>query len=177
MLTSENVFQIGYISRIHGVKGEVTLQFTDDVFDRGDIDYLVLDMDGIFVPFFWTEYRFKGAASALFHFEDVNDTQKAQQLVGRQVFYPKDAIPEQEEEDGLTSLKALTGFRLLDEKGHELGEITAVDDSNMNVLMTVRLTDGTECLLPYHDDFLVDYDLKKREISLKLPEGLLDLNL
>ena len=177
MLTHENVFRIGYISRIHGVKGEVTLQFTEDVFDRSEIDYLVLDMDGLLVPFFWTEFRFKGNASALFHFEDIDDTAKAQKLVGRQVFFPKDAIPDTDDEEELASLKALTGFTLLDEKNVKIGTITEVDDSNMNVLLTVQLIDNQECLLPYHDDFLVDYNLKKREISLKLPEGLLDLNL
>ena len=35
--------------------------FSDDVFDRVDADYVVLLVDGILVPFFIEEYRFRSA--------------------------------------------------------------------------------------------------------------------
>ena len=55
MITHEQVYRIGRIGKPHGVKGEVSLQFSDDVFDRVDADYLVLETDGILVPFFMEE--------------------------------------------------------------------------------------------------------------------------
>ena len=36
---------------------------TDDVFDRVDAEYLVLDIDGILVPFYLEEYRFRPMVS------------------------------------------------------------------------------------------------------------------
>ena len=58
MIRKEEVFKIGKIGKPHGVKGEVGLRFSDDVFDRVDAEYLILDIDGILVPFFMEEYRF-----------------------------------------------------------------------------------------------------------------------
>lgn len=49
----------------HGVKGEVSFTFTDDIFDRVDCEYLVCLLDGIFVPFFIEEYRFRSDTTAL----------------------------------------------------------------------------------------------------------------
>lgn len=49
---NEDVYQIGKIGKAHGVKGEVQMQFTDDVFDRTDADFVFLKVDGLLVPFF-----------------------------------------------------------------------------------------------------------------------------
>lgn len=51
MIRKEEVFKIGTINKPHGVKGEVSFTFTDDIFDRVDCDYLILLLDGILVPF------------------------------------------------------------------------------------------------------------------------------
>ena len=59
MIRREDVFKIGRMGKPHGVKGELSMQCDDDVFDRVDADYLVLDIDGILVPFFIEEYRFR----------------------------------------------------------------------------------------------------------------------
>ena len=59
MIRQEEVYKIGKIGKPHGVKGELTLFFDDDVFDRVDADYLVLLIDGILVPFYFEEWRFK----------------------------------------------------------------------------------------------------------------------
>ena len=58
MIKEEEVYKIGLITRTHGVKGEVSLSFTDDVWDRADADYVVLMVDGILVPFFLEERQF-----------------------------------------------------------------------------------------------------------------------
>ena len=49
MIKKETVYKIGRIGKAHGVKGEVSFMFDDDVFDRVDADYLVLELDGIHV--------------------------------------------------------------------------------------------------------------------------------
>ena len=65
MIKKEEVYKIGRIGKPHGVHGELQLQFSDDVFDAVDADYLVLDIDGILVPFFMEEYRFRSDEIAL----------------------------------------------------------------------------------------------------------------
>ena len=51
MIKQEEVYRIGRLGKAHGVKGEVSFQFDDDIFDQIDADYLVLDIEGILVPF------------------------------------------------------------------------------------------------------------------------------
>lgn len=170
MIRTDQVFQIGYISRTHGTRGEIELSYTDDPFDRGSAEYLVMDMDGILVPFFFEQYRYKGQTSALFMLEGIDSEQKARKFVGTRVYYPIDALPEESDDAELSSIRALTGFEV---KG--VGRIIDVDDSSFNILLTILRPDGNEILVPYHDDFLVSYDLRHRTLKLDLPDGLLEL--
>lgn len=176
MIRPESVFRIGHITKHRGLRGEVEMSFTDDCFDTGTAEYLVLDMDGILVPFFWDEYRFKNDDTLILKFADVDTEQQARRLVGHAVYYPKDCVVANEEGDTLSSYKALTGFTLYDERGQRLGTVEQVDDSSANVLLFITRDDGTDFMIPYHDDFLVGFDLRDRQLTLCLPEGLLDLN-
>lgn len=45
MIKRETVYKIGVIGKPHGVRGEVCIRFADDVFDRVEADYLLLDME------------------------------------------------------------------------------------------------------------------------------------
>ena len=64
MITREELIRIGRFNKPHGVKGELSFTFTDDVFDRTECSYIVCEIDGIFVPFFIEEYRFKSDTTA-----------------------------------------------------------------------------------------------------------------
>ena len=72
MIKKEEVYKIGRIGKPHGVKGELSFHFDDDVFDRVDADYLILDMEDILVPFFMDEYRFRSDETALMKFTGIN---------------------------------------------------------------------------------------------------------
>lgn len=181
MIRTDEVFKIGYITKHRGLKGEVELSFTDDCFDSGSADYLVLDMDGILVPFFWEEYRFKNNDTAFFKFEHIDNEAQTRTVVGHSVYYPKDHVVvsgDADEEGGasLSSYKALNGYEITDISGKCIGTVAAVDDSSANILLTVEKPDGQEVILPFHNDFLIDYDLKARKLQMDFPAGLLELN-
>ena len=72
MIKKDEIFKIGIFNKPHGVKGEVSFTFTDDIFDRVDCEYLVCLLDGIFVPFFIEEYRFRSDTTALVKLEGVD---------------------------------------------------------------------------------------------------------
>ena len=88
MIRKEEVYKIGVINKPHGVRGEVSFTFSDDIFDRADCDYLVLLLDGIFVPFFIEEYRFKSSNVALVKFEGVDTAEKARMFTNVEVYFP-----------------------------------------------------------------------------------------
>lgn len=178
MIRHEEVFRIGYITRHRGLRGEVEMSFTDDCFDTGTAEYLVLDIDGILVPFFWEEYRFKNNDTAILKFEGIDNEEKARPLAGCAVFYPKKHLAAQEGADSatLSSYKALTGFHIFDAEGQPLGTVAAVDDSSQNILLTLLRPNGSEAIIPFHNDFLLNFSLNERTLTLNLPDGVLTLN-
>ena len=174
MIRIEEVYKIGKMGKPHGVKGEASFMFDDDVFDRVDADYLILMVDGILVPFFFEEYRFKSGGTALVKFCDVDTKEQAQELTGCDVYFPKSLSDRDENE---LTYDELRSFNVLDaDNGDKLiGEISYVDDATENVLFNVMTPDGREILIPVSDDFITGIDTDKHEIRVSLPEGLLDL--
>lgn len=169
MIRGEEVYKIGRLGKPHGVKGEITMQVDDDVFDRVDADYLVLLIDGILVPFFIEEYRFRSNETALMKFCDVDCEDAARELTGCDVFFPRDRSDADEEN---VSWAEIVGYRLVDARsGREAGTIASVDDSTLNILFC--LTDGK--LIPANEELITDVDTGNRQITIDLPEGILDL--
>lgn len=174
MIKEDEVYKIGKIGKPHGVKGEVSLMFSDDVFDRVDADYLVLMVDGILVPFFMDEYRFKSGETALVKFCDIDTKERAQELTGCDVYFPKKLSDRDENE---LTWDELTGFEIVnaDDGDSPIGILKYVDDATENVLFCVETPDGGELLLPAADEFILAVDAENRKIRASLPEGLLDL--
>ena len=168
MIKQEEVYRIGRIGKTHGIKGELSFLFDDDVFDRVDCDYLVLDVDGILVPFFIEEYRFKSDSNAIVKFCDVDSQPRAAELTGSDVYFPR-ALADEDDEP---SLSLLVGFDLVEaNSGKTIGRIDAIDDSTANLLF--ELEDGR--LIPANDDLIHNIDTKKRTIWIDIPDGLLEL--
>ena len=168
MIKKEEVYKIGKLGKAHGVHGEITFMFDDDVFDRVDADYLILDLDGILVPFFMEEYRFRSDSTALVKFCDVDTQERARELTNTDVFFPLSLT----EEDAPLSLSILVGYDLIEAaNGKNIGRIAAIDDTTANILF--ELEDGK--LIPANDELITEINQDKRQITIDLPEGLLDL--
>ncbi|MDY3847287.1 MAG: ribosome maturation factor RimM [Prevotella sp.] len=167
MIRTEDVYKIGKIGKPHGVAGEVTLRFTDDVFDRVDAEYLVIEVDGIMVPFFMEEYRFKSDEVALVKFERIDTMQGASQLTGCDVYFPRSLADSGDTE---MTWSQIVGYDIVDvSSGNSLGRIVAVDETTVNILL--ELADGT--LIPAADEFIEDIDHEARKLLMRLPEGLI----
>ena len=168
MIKQEEVYRIGRLGKTHGVKGEVSFQFDDDIFDRVDCDYLVLDIDGILVPFFMEEYRFRSDSVALMKFEGIDTQQRAAELTGCDVFFPRALA----DEDDTPTLASLVGFDIITAPdGQTVGRIAAIDDSTVNLLF--ELEDGM--LIPASEELITDIDQENRIITIDIPKGLLEL--
>ena len=169
MIKKEDVYKIGRLGKAHGVKGEVSFQFDDDIFDTTDADYLILDIDGILVPFFMEEYRFRNDSLALVKFCEVDTQQRASELTGCDVYFPRSVA----DEDGdAPSLAMLVGFNIVDAfDGKVVGKIAAIDDSTQNVLF--ELEDGT--LIPASDELITNIDTNRQQIIMNIPQGLLEI--
>lgn len=169
MIREEEVYKIGRLGKTHGVKGEVSFLFDDDVFDRVDADYLVLMVDGILVPFFMEEYRFRSDTTAIVKFCDIDTQERARELTGCDVYFPRKLA---ENDEGNMSWAEIVGFSIVDAStGRTVGKIASIDDSTINILFC--LEDGT--LIPASEELITDIEQENRIITIDIPEGLLEL--
>jgi 16S rRNA processing protein RimM len=173
MIKKEEVYKIGLFNKPHGIHGELQFTFTDDIFDRVDCDYLICPLDGIFVPFFIEEYRFRSDSTALVKLEGIDTAERARMFTNVDVYFPVKHA--EEAEDGELSWNFFVGFRMEDVRHGELGEVVEVDTTTVNTLFVVEQEDGEELLIPAQEEFIVEINQEKKLITVELPEGLLNL--
>lgn len=171
MIKDSEVFKIGKLIKPHGIKGEISFAFESDIFDRVDCPYLICRIDGIFVPFFVDEYRFKGSETALITFEGVDSEDKAMQMSGLEVFFLRKYFEEESDDDIDYSWNFFIGFSVVDKVAGNLGTIEEIDDKTINTLFLVK-NDDEDLIIPATEDFVEKIDAKKRILYLNLPEGL-----
>ena len=204
MIQENDVYKIGNLTRTHGVRGEVAFQFTDDVWDRVEADYLFLRLDGLLVPFFLEEWRFRSDTTALVKFEDIDDVNAAARLVGAEVLFPKELTPADIDDEDLT-WQHFIGFEVIrptlnpsrdggEKAGAQLssdsealpltgergvgllGTVTAVYDQTANILLEVTSLEGRNILIPAHENFVLRADHRERRLYVDVPDELLNLN-
>ena len=173
MIKREDVYRIGQLERPHGVKGEITFRFVDDVFDRVETDHLLIELDGILVPFFIEEYRFKSNEVALLKFEDIDTQMQAREISGCDALFQR--ARSGDDVDHL-SWSEIVGYKILDAQAYKpVGVVKGVDDSTINVLFEVAANDGREILIPADASLITKVDNNTRVIAMNIPQGLLDL--
>ena len=174
MIRQEDCYKIGKITKPHGLKGEVNFMFTDDIWDRVESEYLICDVDGILVPFFLEEYRFRSDSTALLKFEDLDTADDVQFLVNSDVYFENKFVEESEADE--VALNFFIGFKMLDgDNNTEIGTIVEIDDKTENWLFIVERPEGSEVMIPAHEEFIKEIKQETKEMVMDLPLGLLDL--
>lgn len=167
---------VGHVVKTHGVKGELSVAL-DDGFD-GELlpgDALIVEINGLDVPFFVAAVRPRGSESLLLTLDDVADDTAASAFVGRTLYvYEEDgaqADNEFDDDDELTADR-LVGYTILD------------GDTTVGVIDDIREV-GPDCwyfvlrdsgkLIPIADEMIEELDHHARTVAMNLPAGLLDL--
>jgi len=172
MILKSDVFPIGQIIKPHGVNGEMSFSFTTDIFDREEVPYFIFDMQGLLVPFFLDEFRFKSNSTGLLKLDGVTTDEQARGFSGLTIFLPKSFL--EKVEDTEIELDYFAGFSLVDSEKGLLGIISEVDQTTDNVLFVIPTKDD-ELLIPAGEEYIEEIDHDKKIIYVSLPEGLLDL--
>lgn len=172
MIGRDEVTSCGTVLRSHGVGGEIVVPVSGDLLESTGMPFLVLDMDGILVPFFIESFRRRSTTSALVKLEGIDTLERADELRGKSVWLLKKYIGEESEDD--FSPEMFIGLRAEDRTAGYIGVVNNVDDSTANVLFLLK--DGErEIVVPASPELVVDVDIRKGVIVFDLPEGLLDL--
>ena len=170
-----NCVKVGFIQKPHGIHGEVVIRFQEEFYETiEEYPTLFLEIDNLLVPYFISEdgLRFKSGESVITQLDWVDSDKKAKELSGLSVFVKENDIINADEE---LSPHELIGFQLYDEELGLIGEILDVNDFAGNLLLSVEYQ-GKEALVPLNEDLIVRLDEENREIELRIPEGLFDLD-
>ncbi|MDE6370868.1 MAG: ribosome maturation factor RimM [Duncaniella sp.] len=177
MIHRDEIVEIGIFNKPHGIKGEVSASLDFDM-DLVSVKCIIIEVDGIFVPFFIKSVRPKTAETCLITIDGVNTEQQARSLAGRHFYILKSDLPEDEEddEDGFY-LSDLVGYKLEDVSAGVVGEITDYNDATANVLFIVTDADGNEIYVPATDEYIDEIDTETKTVFTDLPAGIIDLNI
>lgn len=166
----EDYFKIGYISRTHGLKGEVTVVFENE-FEFDGLSSLFLEFNGGLVPYFVEAISDRGD-KAFLKFENIDSLKEAETLKGCSLYLSKSMRPKLKR--GQFYDDEVIGFSVTDEIIGELGAVSEVQGSGMNRLLTI-IHHQKEILVPINSPFVKSINKSQKTIKLKLPEGYMEV--
>ena len=179
MIRREDISEIGKFQKTHGLAGELNAVFDIEPEElRADIP-MVIDIDGIFVPFYIESIRGKGHFSSLVKLAGVDNVDEAKPFVNKLVYIRKEDMIEiaNEDEDGFYA-DDLVGFEIDDcANGQKrVGVIENLDLSSENALFIVKDQNGRIVYIPAADELIERIDVDHKKLFMHLPEGLIELN-
>ena len=159
------MLRIAQVLKSNGTQGELLISFFDVAPEDIDLQESVfIEFDGLPVPFYFESFVQRGANRALVHLTGVRSLKDADELSGQNIY--ADYFEEESGED-------LTGWNVVDPAGSLVGTVTDYEDIPGNTCLWVQRPDGSEVLLPFHEDLVVGLDESSTTLTLHIPDGLL----
>ncbi len=174
-MQKENCYQVGHVTRTHGLKGEVTIFLdVDSAADYAEMDSVLLETKGQLIPYFIQNINIQRDSKAIVKFEGVTTIEQAKLLVGSVLFLPEDVLDELDNTQFY--YHEIIDYQIVDVKQGELGKVATVYDlPNQDLIaMTYR---GREVLIPINDQMVLTIDREQKILNVNLPEGLIDVYL
>ena len=173
-MTKNDCFFFGKITKTHGLKGEITVKLdVANPEDFKDLRYLLIEDRGNLIPYFIENQKINDD-KMIVRLQDVKKVEQAVAFMGKAVFLPNEFMPELEDDDFY--YKEIVGFKMVDALKGEIGEISDVLEYPTQAVIQV-MKDGKEILIPIHDDIIQKVDKKAKILTVKAPEGLIDMYL
>ena len=166
-----NYIQTGEIVSVHGIKGEVK------VYPWADYPEFLEEFDMFFIQTNKMHYKALYAEEVRCHknmvlikFEGIDTVEQAREYIGKILYLDRDEI---ELEEGTYFIEDLIGCNVInDETEEQLGEVKSVNNFGASDVYTIINAQGKEFMFPAVDEFLISTDIDKKEIRIKVIEGM-----
>jgi len=170
-----NCFLVGYITKLHGFKGEVSL-FLDVTNPENyyKIDQLFIELNGLLTPFFVESIKVKNNGFIALKISGINNEQEARKLVKKAVYLPDTMLPKLSEKNFYDH--EIIGFSVYDKQYGYIGKVSEVIDLPSNPLLQIQ-KDEMEILLPIQPTIIERVDREQNHLHVNAPLGLIDLYL
>ena len=174
-MTKEECFYLGKVVRKYSFKGEVLAKLdTDEPEMYTEMESVFVDYNPNLVPFFIERSQLHKSTLLRIKFEDVNNEEDADELIGADLYLPLSLLPALEGDKFY--FHEIIGFTAIDKRFGSIGKITGINDTTAQALFEID-RNGQEILIPMNDDFIKKLDRVHKNIHLEVPEGLIDIYL
>ncbi len=174
-MTKNDCFQLGHITKTHGLNGEVVFFLdVDDPSEYEDLDSVLIEVRGELTPYF-IESLSINRDRAIVALEDVESLDEAKKLINCPVWLPLDNLEEITDPDRFY-YHEIIGYKIIDETEGPLGTVTSVMAMATQDLIAMQYR-GQEMLIPINSAIVKTVDRVAKTLNVDLPEGLLDVYL
>lgn len=173
-MTVDDCYQLGYVVKAHGLKGEVQIFLdVDSPEDYKNLESVFVLQGQQLIPFFIESISVSGSR-AIVALDEIQRVEEAKALKGCELYLPLESLPVLEGNEFY--IHEVIGYDLIDsEQKKKLGQITHIMESGPQLLFSVSTAEGSEMLIPYDKSLLKQLDREEKSITLFIPEGLLDI--
>lgn len=172
-MNKQDCFKLGYISKTHGVKGEVVLLLdVDDSSRYKKIESLFIEMNEKLLLFTIQNIRV-GNNKAIVKLEGIDKIEQAQQLNKSSVYLPLSFLPNLGEKNFY--FHEIIGYQVNDLHYGNIGNVEAVlEYPHQNLLQVMGIT-GKQILIPVRNEYIVKVNREHKQLCVNAPEGLIDI--
>ena len=172
-MKKDDCFYVGTVVGKYSFKGEVLVKTdSDNPEDYTKLESIFVELSTGLVPFFIRKCQLHKSSLLRIDFEEVNSEQDADAILKKNLFLPLDLLPPLE--GNKFYYHEVIGFSIT-QNGTQIGTILRIIEQGLQALFEITDNQGAERLIPIHDDFILEVDRASRNISVQLPEGLLEL--
>ena len=172
----DDAILIGVVARTHGNRGEVIINaetdFPEERFHEG-AQLMTRARDGSLGVLEVASMRMHQGRPVIL-FKGVGSMNDAELLAGTELRIAEGEADAELLEEGEFFHRDLIGCTVVTESGDHVGEVTAVEGERGNTRLVVR-SSRNELLIPLANE-ICTVDVANQRITVRPPEGLLDLN-
>ena len=167
-------FQLGFIVRTHGVKGDMIAALDTDSPSRyKKLKVVYLEVEGVLKEYSVTKISVREKErSATLHLMGIEDMTTAENYLRYRLFLPLSDLPKLRGKRFY--FHEVGGFEVVDKNLGVLGPITTVYDRAEQPVVEFDYQ-GRKVLFPVHDSIILKIDREARQFHVNLPEGLVDV--
>ena len=164
---------LGKIIKSFGFDGTLTVKL-EKVFDGKipEMESVFLETEGNPVPFLVSSFEIVDNTLIRISFDGYNSLEQVNEFIGCRLFLTSSEKPENSGND----LNSLTGYQVRTTENDLVGTISEIIENPGQILLDIKTALNKKILIPFHEDFIVRIDNKKKIITMDLPEGLMEIN-
>lgn len=176
-MKKDQLIKLAFVAHPHGIKGEAEVRLINS-----DPNESVLD-DEMKVWLYpsslksklnangeeWLIKKIRFGNKVICQFDGIKDRTHLESLIPFEIYLDRESFPETDEDE--VYLVDLVDMDVVNEAGEVIGKLESFSDNGMQYLFDIRLNPvGEKITLPYVDAFFPKIDMKKKQITMIMPE-------